>query len=118
MNKFYTVTDACDILGYSIADLRNWINRGVLIPTLPAPKRGVAAKFSYKGLLRIAIFMRLLDFGLDGKKCGILSSRMIDDTEEGPGELTNVSATVETDDGQVVFTLSVNIEQLVKKMKV
>jgi hypothetical protein len=65
--RSYTTTDIIRGLGIPRERLRDWISRGFVRASVPAPGQGLAAEFSLWDVYRIELFRNLVDGGFDRK---------------------------------------------------
>jgi hypothetical protein len=54
-------------LNISVPNFSNWTTRGLIVPTYPAERQGSSAKFTYNDLIKIRLFMELMDLGMSSK---------------------------------------------------
>ena len=70
-NTFSTF-DVLKILSIDRERLREWMNRGFVIPTSPAVGQGTKALFTILDVFKIALFKKLIEAGINRKKASIL----------------------------------------------
>jgi hypothetical protein len=63
----YTPKEVRAKLNISVPNFSNWTTRGLIIPTYPAERQGSSAKFTYNDLIKIRLFMELMDLGMSSK---------------------------------------------------
>ncbi|HEY2509962.1 MAG TPA: MerR family transcriptional regulator [Polyangiaceae bacterium] len=60
----FTTEVTAKLSGVSTAVLENWLRARFLAPSVPAPRRGVSAKYSFRDLVAIRVVCELRDAGI------------------------------------------------------
>ncbi len=68
MKSEFSTFDICRIFGIKRHRLKDWMMRGYVTPSIQrATGQGTKSLFSRKDLHQIAVFMKLIDFGISRK---------------------------------------------------
>ena len=68
----FSTFDVLKILEIERERLREWMNRGFIIPTVSAEGQGTKAVFTILDIYKIAVFKKLLEAGINRKKASDL----------------------------------------------
>jgi DNA-binding transcriptional MerR regulator len=115
--KNYTATEIAENLGIRIERLRDWINRGLVVPSIQkASGRGIKNLFSKYDLYRIYLFEKLLDYGINRTRAQKLSRIKFEDLDvkkysysveimrdRRTGELHEISGKLINDPSEIKF---------------
>jgi hypothetical protein len=71
MEKEFSTFDVIKLLGVKRERLREWMNQGFIMPTIPASGIGSKAIFSILDIYKIAVFKILVDAGMNRRKASI-----------------------------------------------
>ena len=71
MEQTFSTFDVLKILDIKRERLREWMNRGFIIPTVPAEGLGSKAVFSVVDIYKIAVFKKLVESGVRRSRAAV-----------------------------------------------
>jgi DNA-binding transcriptional MerR regulator len=70
--KEFSTFDIMKILSIPRERLRDWMNRGFIVPTKKAQGYGTKAVFSQEDVYKVGLFKKLLEMGFKRKKAAVI----------------------------------------------